>query len=126
MEIQPWRLINFKQVDVDNGKVKLKTTIISRSLLDSVDIPGDGNGSRSGLLCTCRMFVRELIEHARTKGIEEIYLLTTTATSFFAKIGFEKVDRHIVPPAIQNTSQFVSLCPDSATCLRQVLLQRSL
>jgi amino-acid N-acetyltransferase len=67
-----------------------------------------------------RLFVNKLIEHARIKQIREVYLLTT-ATSFFSNIGFEQIERELVPPIIQNTSQFASLCPASAICLRKLL-----
>ncbi|MFQ5980486.1 MAG: arsenic resistance N-acetyltransferase ArsN2 [Candidatus Heimdallarchaeota archaeon] len=59
----------------------------------------------------------KLIDYAGEKGISEIYLLTTTAESFFANRGFKKVDRNVVPPEIQRTSEFSSLCPDSAVCM---------
>ncbi|MHA2230972.1 MAG: arsenic resistance N-acetyltransferase ArsN2 [Candidatus Hodarchaeales archaeon] len=59
----------------------------------------------------------KLIDYAGEKGISEIYLLTTTAESFFANRGFKIVDRNAVPPEIQKTSEFSSLCPDSAVCM---------
>lgn len=58
-----------------------------------------------------------LIGYAKEKEITEIYLLTTTAESFFANRGFRIVDRNAVPREIQKTSEFSGLCPDSAVCM---------
>lgn len=48
-------------------------------------------------LCT------KLIEYARLKDVREIYLLTTTAESFFERNGFKKIYCAITPKSIQNT-----------------------
>jgi amino-acid N-acetyltransferase len=56
-------------------------------------------------------------EHARSRNVETLYLLTTTAEDFFEKVGYEKVDRGSAPTAIQNTAEFRSSCPSTATCM---------
>jgi amino-acid N-acetyltransferase len=60
----------------------------------------------------------QLVRHAegvaQANGIAELYLLTTTAESFFKKIGYEKISRDLAPAAIQQTSEFVGVCPVSA------------
>lgn len=56
-------------------------------------------------------------EYARVNGLEALYLLTTTAGEFFEQRGYEIMKRDSAPIAIQNTSQFTSLCPDSAVCM---------
>lgn len=63
-----------------------------------------------------------LIEYAKTQGIKELYLLTTTAEDFFEKIGFEVIERNSAPDAIKNTTEFLSLCPASAVCLVKKIL----
>lgn len=60
---------------------------------------------------------RKAEEYARSYEIETLYLLTTTAEGFFAKRGYHRVDRNSVPPAIQETAEFRSLCPSSAVCM---------
>jgi amino-acid N-acetyltransferase len=41
-------------------------------------------------------------------------LLTTTDESFFKKTGYEKISRDLAPGAIQQTPEFVGVCPVSA------------
>ena len=61
--------------------------------------------------------VTRIIIHARSKRIERLFLLTTTAPDFFVKRGFEPFDRSFVPAAIAATEEFRSLCPVSAICM---------
>ena len=60
----------------------------------------------------------QMLEHARTLGITELYLLTTTAEPYFAKRGFEKVERKLVPRALSVSIEFKSACPKSAVCMK--------
>ncbi len=62
-----------------------------------------------------------LVNHARLQQIERLYLLTTTAASFFAARGFERVAREQVPAEVQASAQFRSLCPVTAVCLTRDL-----
>lgn len=62
-----------------------------------------------------------LESRARDRGVETLYLLTTTASGFFEARGYDVVDRDTVPDGIQRTAQFDSLCPQTATCMRRVL-----
>ncbi|AUV83911.1 GNAT family N-acetyltransferase [Salinigranum rubrum] len=62
------------------------------------------------------------LEHeAASDGVDTLYLLTTTAADFFAARGYERVDRADAPASIRGTSQFESLCPDTATVMRKRL-----
>lgn len=63
----------------------------------------------------------ELLARARSMGISTVYLLTTTADDFFARLGFEEVARETVPTAIQQTSEFSDLCPVTAVCMKRNL-----
>ena len=54
---------------------------------------------------------------ARARGVAALYLLTTTATPFFERLGYNAHDRAAVPPSIAATTEFSSLCPDTAECL---------
>ena len=54
---------------------------------------------------------------ARVRGVAALYLLTTTATTFFERVGYTAHDRATVPPSIAATTEFSSLCPDTADCL---------
>lgn len=63
-------------------------------------------------------------EHARQTGVSALYLLTTTAAEFFARRGYEVMERSEAPTAIQKTTEFSSLCPSQAICMRRYLNQK--
>ena len=50
-----------------------------------------------------------------------MWLLTTTATEFFAALGYRECERAQAPPAIRDTDAFKSLCPASATVMTKRL-----
>ena len=56
-------------------------------------------------------------EYAASLKIEELYLLTMTAESFFLKRGYQKIERNSAPPEIQGTIEFQGLCPASSVCM---------
>lgn len=58
---------------------------------------------------------------ATQRGVKTLYLLTTTAAEFFARLGYEAVARSEAPAAIAATAQFAGLCPASSTFMRKVL-----
>ncbi|MBD2702220.1 GNAT family N-acetyltransferase [Spirosoma sp. BT702] len=62
-----------------------------------------------------------LSQTAQQQGIDTLYLITTTAAQYFARLGFTAIDRNEAPTSIQQTSQFSSLCPASAIVMRQTL-----
>ncbi len=59
---------------------------------------------------------------ALERGVDSLYLLTTTAEAFFLGRGYQTVDRDQAPPAIRCTAQFDGLCPASAVFMSKVLL----
>lgn len=52
-------------------------------------------------------------------GRRHIWLLTTTAESYFARAGFAVMPRDAAPPEIAASQQFTSLCPASARLMRR-------
>lgn len=58
---------------------------------------------------------------ARAEGVETLYLLTTTASGFFADRGYAETERSEAPGAIRGTTEFADLCPATATCMRKRL-----
>ncbi len=52
--------------------------------------------------------------HAASLGVESLYLLTTTADSFFSGLGYSPASREDAPSLIKNTSLFSGLCPASS------------
>jgi amino-acid N-acetyltransferase len=68
---------------------------------------------------------RALATHAETRasqlGVQDLYLLTTTAAGFFARLGYEVVSRADAPMTIAQTTQFAGLCPSSSAFMRKKL-----
>jgi amino-acid N-acetyltransferase len=62
-----------------------------------------------------------VLEVARGKGVQRLFLLTTTAAPFFARRGFVPADRSIVPEGMGQSAQFASLCPSTAACMTMPL-----
>lgn len=58
---------------------------------------------------------------AAERGVKTLYLLTTTAAGFFARLGYEAIPRSEAPAAIAATAQFSELCPASSTFMRKAL-----
>jgi amino-acid N-acetyltransferase len=56
-------------------------------------------------------------QHAAAQQVRSIYLLTTTAASYFAHRGYKRIDRADAPPSIQSTREFTSLCPASSALM---------
>lgn len=53
-------------------------------------------------------------QYAAAHEVRALYLLTTTAESFFEHRGYRRIDRAEGPSAIQSTREFASLCPASS------------
>lgn len=58
---------------------------------------------------------------ARSRGAADLWLLTTTAADYFAQRGYQRVARSEAPAALQQSTEFQSLCPASATCMGRAL-----
>ena len=73
----------------------------------------------------CRGFASQLVEkvekYATSLKIETLYLLTMTAEGFFAKRGYQRVERNSVPSPLHGTTEFKNLCPASAVCMVKYL-----
>ena len=66
-----------------------------------------------------RRLIGAIERHARTVGVQSIYLLTLTAAGLFDKCAYRKVSRALAPKDLQNTDEFKSLCPDNADCFHK-------
>jgi N-acetylglutamate synthase-like GNAT family acetyltransferase len=61
--------------------------------------------------------VEVLETEALARKARAVYLLTTDAAPFFARLGYAPCGREDVPPAIKATAQFATLCPQTATVM---------
>ena len=89
----------------------------SDGLLRSIVVREPMRGSGYGTdLCD------ELEARAAGVGVSRLYLLTTSAESFFGRRGYETVPRESVPARISEKPQFEDLSPSSATVMTQALV----
>lgn len=70
--------------------------------------------------------LNHLLAHAKTTGLDDIYLLTETAENWFAKNGFSGVERATVPAEVQNSGEFGHICPSSATVMKRALNRKKI
>jgi arsenate reductase len=83
-----------------------------RSLAVAPDARGEGLGAR---------LVDAAEEQAHEEGTDALYLLTTSASTYFQARGYEPMARDELPEAIQETEEAARLCPSSATCMRKTV-----
>jgi amino-acid N-acetyltransferase len=65
-----------------------------------------------------KQITNDILATARQSNLGEVYLLTETAKDYFRKLGFEEIHREAVPEEIKSTTEFASVCPASAVCMR--------
>ena len=88
----------------------------SAALLRSVVVAPDQRSRGLGRHITC-----ELERLAQNSGVTELFLLTQTASDFFKRQGYRVIERSAAPVAVQQSAEFRSLCPSSATCMAKSL-----
>lgn len=82
------------------------------AILRGVEVAPALRGAGLGVALTAHRLVA-----AHGDGVEVVYLLTTTAPTFFLRFGFRPFPREGVPTSIAGSEQFASLCPASALCM---------
>jgi arsenite methyltransferase len=86
------------------------------ALLRSTVVDPGWRGSGVG-----RLLVDAALEEARRCGIEDIFLLTTTAVDYFPKFGFACVEREAVPVEVRASPEFQGACPGTAAVMHRRL-----
>ncbi len=90
------------------GLEKFGSVALLRSAVVSPENRGSGIGSR---------LVERLLKRADEEGIEDLYLLTTTAEKYFPRFGFTRTTRTAVPDAVKASAEFQGACPDTAVVM---------
>lgn len=85
------------------------------ALLRSVAVAPDLQGLGVG-----RKVVDSALQLASELKAPAIYLLTTTAGTYFPSFGFEEITRADVPESVRQSVEFKSACPSSATVMRLI------
>lgn len=86
------------------------------ALVRSLAVAESERGQGLGVL-----LLKHAEEAAQILGVKELYLLTTTATDFFSKMGYELMDRASAPESIAQSKQFAGICPSSAAFMCKLL-----
>jgi amino-acid N-acetyltransferase len=104
------------------GSADAPTGLVGLELLGDVALlrslvvaPGD---RRSGIGAA---LVEHAERHARSQGVDALYLLTTTAEAFFARRGYKRTARDAAPAAITATREFSDICPASSAFMSKAL-----
>jgi amino-acid N-acetyltransferase len=58
---------------------------------------------------------------AGERRIDQLVLLTTTASDFFARRGYSLIARDAAPEPVRRSAEFRSLCPASSACMTKWL-----
>ena len=85
------------------------------ALLRSVVVDSTVRGTGWG-----EQLVRNRLAWAQENGAKAALLLTTTAESYFHRLGFQKIRRELVPLEIRESVEFRSACPQSAAVMQFV------
>jgi amino-acid N-acetyltransferase len=81
-------------------------------LLRSVVVDGAMRGRGLGV-----RLADDRVAWARRRGLDAVYLLTTTAAGFFPRLGFVRIARDDVPAEVRASPEFAALCPASAAVM---------
>ncbi len=83
------------------------------ALLRSVAVMPDQQGHGVG-----QRLVTRIIAEAKQRHIASLYLLTTSAADYFARLGFQRLSAQDAPLALQQSVEFQGVCPSSAILMR--------
>ena len=131
------KLLSDSQLPIEGVSAFLKHFIIAKSEQEIIGVVGIEVYDNIGLLRSLAVksglrgksigkeLCARITAHTHIQNIQELYLLTTVAEYFFAKRGFQKIDRGIVPDTLKESIEFKSLCPESAICMKMQLNQHA-
>ena len=94
------------------GLEKYESVALLRSAVVAAEHRGSGVGRR---------LVEQVLERAEEDGIDELYLLTTTAEKYFPRFGFRPTTRAAVPQELKSSAEFRGACPETAVVMKRRL-----
>jgi amino-acid N-acetyltransferase len=60
---------------------------------------------------------------AKLSQLQDLYLLTNTASEYARRLGFDIINRNSVPKLVQSTREFQILCPKTSICMMKAFCQ---
>jgi amino-acid N-acetyltransferase len=127
------RLLTDSDLPLDGVREAIDTFVVAESNGDIVGVAGLECCRHDALLRSVavrsewrskgvgRALVARAIADAEARGMNALYLLTTTAERYFPSFGFAKVDRKDIPADVRATKEFTTACPDSAVAMKRAL-----
>lgn len=127
------QLLTVSGLPLDGVAESLDTFIVAEHAGTIVGVAGLECCSANGLLRSVavrdewrsrglgRSLVMRVIADAEAKGMNALYLLTTTAEGYFPSFGFAPVSREVVPAEVKATKEFQGACPESAAVMELAL-----
>jgi amino-acid N-acetyltransferase len=67
------------------------------------------------------LLYEKTLKEAAVRNVKELFLLTTTAESFFIKQGWKKIARENVPKSVSKSKEFSEICPSISVCMNLIL-----
>ena len=90
------------------------------ALLRSVIVEDSWRGSGVG-----RRLIERALDEASHRGIDDVFLLTTTAEHYFPRFGFACIAPDAVSDEVRASVEFQGACPSSAVIMRKRLDRES-
>jgi amino-acid N-acetyltransferase len=127
------RLLTASELPLDGVKESIDTFVVAESGGDIVGVAGLECCRHDALLRSVavlpewrskgvgRALVARAIADAEARGMNALYLLTTTAERYFPSFGFSLVDRKDIPADVRATKEFTGACPDTAIAMKRDL-----
>jgi N-acetylglutamate synthase-like GNAT family acetyltransferase len=125
------RLLTASELPLDGVRDALSTFVVAQAGDDVVGVAGVECCVANGLLRSVavhpawrshgvgRALVTRVISDAEARGLDALFLLTTTADRYFPSFGFREITRDQVPDDIRATAEFRGACPASATVMHR-------
>lgn len=123
-------LLEASKLPTDGLTDHIGTTIVARAEgkivgCAAVEVYGPAGLLRSVAVDTRRrgeglghQLTEAALDLARARGVQRVYLLTTTAGDFFPRFRFRKIDRKEMDPALERSAELRGACPASAVAMR--------
>ena len=130
------RLLAASKLPLDGVREALPTFVVAQSGDDIVGVAGlevccDNALLRSVAVADAwrsrglgRALVTRVIADAESRGLDALYLLTTTAERYFPSFGFHEITRDEVPADVRETKEFRGACPASAVVMARPIATR--
>lgn len=96
------RVIGGVAVEVHGGVGLLRSLVVEPAFRSS--------GLGTGLVAAAE-------SAAGVHDLDGLFLLTETAEAFFERLGYARIERTDVPEPVRASSEFASLCPDTAVAM---------